>query len=81
MKTFTLVAMDNGACQAQAQFTPVDEHRVKVLAAIGLTKYVDRVVPNDEARMMWDDLRFKGWQRPKRTPVLTEQQLKAIIYR
>ena len=75
-----LVAKDNGACLTQARFTRIAKKQVKVLAAIGHTQYVDRIVPLAEARRMWRDLRKQGWVQPTRTPILTTDELRGVIY-
>lgn len=75
-----LVAADNGVCRSQARFEQISNREVAVIACIGTTRYVDRIVSRSEARRMWADFVTNGWTRPRQTPVLTVRALRREIY-
>ena len=41
----------------------VYDDRVEVLAVIGPKEHVDRSMPRDAARKLWNELRERGWYR------------------
>jgi hypothetical protein len=78
--THSLIAQDNGVCIAQARFTPRGAGEVHVLALIGCTQYIDRVMPVADARVEYRRLRDWGWVVPQATPVLSERALRDAIH-
>ncbi len=61
-------------------FLPSDRDRVEVVALIGATKSIDRVMTKDEARVVYRDLVAEGWNASDNKEVGTIRQLRIAIH-
>jgi hypothetical protein len=62
----------------------VYDDRVEVLAVIGPKEHVDRSMPRDAARKLWNELRERGWYRVSDDELnehqMSHRELRRIAY-